>query len=233
MLQVISEKSFKISESNNAALSDKQKETFEIKNCLQKKEEENRNCLTNENGSEKVSLIEIVKPNTDVKTDDKKIYPLHEENLINSTAISQKDKKMAYDDVILHMGEFGRYQRRIYLLLCLPAISCAFHKMSGVFLGAKPNFRCLLPNENPYNSTLTLDSDLMNSSFPWDTATNNWSNCERYDVSFEDASYTSSVKNLSSSSSSSSSRPKTVKCESFVYDKSNYQLTTTTQVSKE
>lgn len=48
---------------------------------------------------------------------------------------------MAYDDVILRMGEFGRYQRRIYLLLCLPAISCAFHKIAGVFLGAKMNTR--------------------------------------------------------------------------------------------
>jgi len=48
---------------------------------------------------------------------------------------------MAYDDVILHMGEFGRYQRRVYLLLCLPAISCAFHKLAGVFLGAKINSR--------------------------------------------------------------------------------------------
>lgn len=48
---------------------------------------------------------------------------------------------MAYDDVILRMGEFGRYQRRVYLLLCLPAISCAFHKLAGVFLGAKMNSR--------------------------------------------------------------------------------------------
>lgn len=48
---------------------------------------------------------------------------------------------MAYDDVILRMGEFGRYQRRVYLLLCLPAISCAFHKLAGVFLGAKMDTR--------------------------------------------------------------------------------------------
>lgn len=48
---------------------------------------------------------------------------------------------MAYDDVILRMGEFGRYQRRIYVLLCLPAIICAFHKMGGVFLGPKMTTR--------------------------------------------------------------------------------------------
>lgn len=51
---------------------------------------------------------------------------------------------MAYDDVILRMGEFGHYQRRVYLLLCLPLISCAFHKLAGVFLGAKMNMRYVI-----------------------------------------------------------------------------------------
>lgn len=48
---------------------------------------------------------------------------------------------MSYDDVIAKMGQFGPYQRRIYILLCLPAISCAFHKLAGVFLSAKMNSR--------------------------------------------------------------------------------------------
>lgn len=48
---------------------------------------------------------------------------------------------MAYDDVLLHLGEFGKYQKRIYLLLCLTVIPCAFHKLAGVFLGAVPNHR--------------------------------------------------------------------------------------------
>lgn len=48
---------------------------------------------------------------------------------------------MAYDDVIILMGEFGRYQRKIYFLLCIPAIFCAIHKMAGVFLETAPDFR--------------------------------------------------------------------------------------------
>lgn len=61
---------------------------------------------------------------------------------------------MAYDDVILRMGEFGRYQRRVYLLLCLPAISCAFHKLAGVFLGAKIDSRYSLSERNNYRGGL-------------------------------------------------------------------------------
>ncbi|XP_067619680.1 organic cation transporter protein-like [Eurosta solidaginis] len=56
--------------------------------------------------------------------------------------------KMGYDDVIIQLGDFGKYQRLIFFLLCLTAISCAFHKMSRAFIFAKPNFRCQLPFEN-------------------------------------------------------------------------------------
>lgn len=48
---------------------------------------------------------------------------------------------MAYDDVLHHIGGFGRYQKRIYFLLCLTVIPCAFHKLAGVFLGGKPKHR--------------------------------------------------------------------------------------------
>lgn len=48
---------------------------------------------------------------------------------------------MAYDDVLILMGEFGRYQRKTYFILCIPAIFCAIHKMAGVFLETTPDFR--------------------------------------------------------------------------------------------
>lgn len=51
---------------------------------------------------------------------------------------------MAYDDILLYLGEFGPYQRRIYLLLCLPAIVCALHKLGGVFLMAKAQNRSVV-----------------------------------------------------------------------------------------
>uniref|UniRef100_A0A8D8ZQ27 Organic cation transporter-like protein n=2 Tax=Cacopsylla melanoneura TaxID=428564 RepID=A0A8D8ZQ27_9HEMI len=51
---------------------------------------------------------------------------------------------MAYDDILLKLGEFGRYQQRIYFLLCLPAMSCALHKLIGVFLNLFFRFVCNL-----------------------------------------------------------------------------------------
>lgn len=60
----------------------------------------------------------------------------------------EKNNKMAYDDILLYLGEFGPYQRRIYLLLCLPAIVCALHKLGGVFLMAKAENRLVIRKKN-------------------------------------------------------------------------------------
>jgi len=84
---------------------------------------------------------------------------------------------MGYDDVITHLGEFGPYQKRIYYLLCLPAIVCAFHKLAGVFLLAKPDFRCELPYENG-SATYELPTHLWNLSFP------GGERCAYYDVDY-------------------------------------------------
>ncbi|GLG96531.1 Organic cation transporter protein [Gryllus bimaculatus] len=87
---------------------------------------------------------------------------------------------MAYDDVLTHLGDFGRYQRRIYLLLCLPAVTCALHKMSGVFLQGRVEHRCRLPSDGA-NATFALPDEVLNASLPWDEAAGRWSSCLRRD----------------------------------------------------
>lgn len=77
---------------------------------------------------------------------------------------------MGYDDVIPLLGDFGRYQKRIYLLLCLPAIICAFHKLANVFLQAKPDYRCQLPGELS-NASFFLTPEVLNISYPYDEIT--------------------------------------------------------------
>ncbi|XP_022916168.2 organic cation transporter protein-like [Onthophagus taurus] len=83
---------------------------------------------------------------------------------------------MGYDDVIPLLGDFGRYQRRIYFLICIPAILCAFHKLANVFLHAKVDHRCLLPSEFP-NATYTLDLNTTQEYYPWDNLNSKYSNC--------------------------------------------------------
>lgn len=155
---------------------------------------------------------------------------------------------MAYDDVILRMGEFGRYQRRVYLLLCLPAISCAFHKLAGVFLGAKMNFRyslnennnyydvtgvltvnwklsclrCLLPHEYVENATFHLSQNILNASYPWDDELGGWSQCLSRDVI---GATNGTIVEKAIGEGGGISR-----CKQYVYDRSVYKSTTTSDV---
>ena len=41
---------------------------------------------------------------------------------------------LQFDDLLTELGEFGRYQRRLYFLLFLPTIFAAIQKQSWVFL---------------------------------------------------------------------------------------------------
>ena len=46
---------------------------------------------------------------------------------------------MKFDDILVEVGEFGRYQRRLYILTCLVIIPCAFHGLGQVGVDVWPN----------------------------------------------------------------------------------------------
>ncbi|XP_067010714.1 organic cation transporter protein [Anabrus simplex] len=124
---------------------------------------------------------------------------------------------MVFDDVFLHLGDFGRYQKRIYFLLCLPGIPVALHKLVNVFLHANPHHRCLLPFEYA-NTTYTLPPQLLNMSYPWDDSNNEWSSCERLDANFSTDYFSQGVPENHS-----------IGCNSWVYDKSTYKSSAVTE----
>lgn len=51
---------------------------------------------------------------------------------------------MKFDDILYHLGEFGRYQKRLYILLCLPAISVGSFMMGLVLIMETPKHRYFL-----------------------------------------------------------------------------------------
>lgn len=97
--------------------------------------------------------------------------------------------RMNYDDVLPHLsrGNFGKYQKRIYFLLCLPSIVCSFHKMAGVFLLAIPEHRCKLDGELS-NSTFEVTNEVWKSSFPFDEVKNEFSSCQFFNNSESEVS---------------------------------------------
>ncbi|XP_059468322.1 organic cation transporter protein-like [Neocloeon triangulifer] len=119
---------------------------------------------------------------------------------------------MAYDELLEHLGEFGRYQKRIYFLLCLPAITCAFHRLVTIFLLSKAPHRCLMPFESLENATFLFPPDRpINLSLPWDSSSETWSQCRRLDANFTDEYFKSGVPST-----------ETVQCKNWVFDYSKY-----------
>ena len=57
-----------------------------------------------------------------------------------------------FDDILPHVGEMGRYQIGLYLLMCIPAtIPPAFLAFNQVFLSATPTHWCREPHLYRYN----------------------------------------------------------------------------------
>ncbi|XP_050311256.1 organic cation transporter protein-like isoform X2 [Anthonomus grandis grandis] len=108
---------------------------------------------------------------------------------------------MGFDDVIPLLGDFGKYQRRIYFLLCLPAITSAFHKLGNVFLLAEPQYRCRRPDE-PSDSPYDLQPSDLEYWYPYDMQKKIFSSCE--------------IKSGNT----------TTKCSEFVYSHADYGYTT-------
>lgn len=114
---------------------------------------------------------------------------------------------MNYDDVLVHLGKFGSYQKRNYILLCLPIVLCAFHKLSGVFLLATPDHRCRL-NDEPINTTFKLSEEVLIHSIPFDVRANRFSRCEYF------------AENLVTNNESSHH---IAQCSNYIWDTSKYE----------
>lgn len=55
--------------------------------------------------------------------------------------------KRTFDDVLTEVGEFGRFQKLLLILLLVPNMFSAVNKLAWAFLGAEPDHRCRLPDE--------------------------------------------------------------------------------------
>lgn len=124
---------------------------------------------------------------------------------------------MGYDDVFPYLGEFGRYQRRIYLLVCLPAISCAFHKLAGVFLLATPDFRCQLPFESS-NATYNISNRMFDLAYPIDGLKKKPTTCQYFDADYTDDYFKAGIP-----------ANRTLYCDRYIYDDSKYESSTVTE----
>lgn len=83
-----------------------------------------------------------------------------------------------YDENTAFLGDWGPFQRRVFILLCLSIIPNGFTGLSMVFLGDTPAHHCLIP------AALNITDEWRNVSIPLDEEEENedprFSKCSRH-----------------------------------------------------
>ncbi|XP_060072913.1 organic cation transporter protein-like [Ylistrum balloti] len=121
-----------------------------------------------------------------------------------------------FEQVLGTIGEFGLYQKFVFLLLCLAYVTAAFHMLISVFLLGIPNHRCAIPGYP--NDTYAIQSSyheaLVNRHVPTSTdETLKYVQCNLYDRSYDGDDNSTDLK----------------ACSSWVYDKSVFINTFTSE----
>lgn len=79
---------------------------------------------------------------------------------------------MNFDQILSAIGGFGKYQKILYIWICLPQVLLAFHMMASIFTGATPPHLCrgeespsaAAGNQSSFPGALDLNFSLSGSS---------------------------------------------------------------------
>ncbi len=140
-----------------------------------------------------------------------------------------KIAKMLLDDILRQIGEFGTWQKRIYVLGSLYCIPWAWHAIASVFLSANTDYWCAIPTivNDTLNCTalgfdlkecemaqknLTIPSTIVNGKLVYEQ-------CERYNTSGLSGGVTTWTRNA------------TQQCDEWDYDRTQYKATVVQDVS--
>ncbi|XP_046691189.1 solute carrier family 22 member 13 isoform X2 [Silurus meridionalis] len=74
---------------------------------------------------------------------------------------------MNFDQVLADIGGFGRYQKILYMLICLPQIVTAFHMMASIFTGYTPPHHCRSSAAELWHFNMSMNYSHSCYSFPY------------------------------------------------------------------
>ncbi|XP_033740180.1 organic cation transporter protein-like [Pecten maximus] len=121
-----------------------------------------------------------------------------------------------FDEILGIIGEFGFYQKCVFLLVCLPYLISGFHMVMSVFVLGIPDHRCALPGYP--NDTFEIQSPFHEALIkrlvpPSTDETLDYAKCDLYDRSYDGDDNSTDLK----------------ACTSWVYDKSIFINTFTSE----
>ena len=135
---------------------------------------------------------------------------------------------MKFDEVLTeHIGEFGRYQRGLVVLLCVTGIVTCLFTSDIVLIAGRQEHWCSVEPSDRSNFT---HEEWLNLTVPWEFRDGGWrrSRCSRYDLNFSDAQFLEGLQpaNLTGVFRNVSR----MSCDSYEYDESVFQSTIVSQV---
>ena len=125
---------------------------------------------------------------------------------------------MDYDDIFNDVGQFGRWQKRVFAIACLCSmVSCFLTLGFSSFIGFTPKFRCFVPQCDTSNSDADYNANYSVFAIPeWGCSENEClrdSECKMYTYIGTD----------NKCSNESFDRQQLQICDTHVYDKSQYK----------
>ncbi|XP_060070481.1 organic cation transporter protein-like [Ylistrum balloti] len=133
---------------------------------------------------------------------------------------------MSFDDIFKVLGEFGTYQKRVYLMQCVPQIFSAIQTCLSIFILFTPEHRCSIPfyENDTFHVQNIQHHSLLNISIPYEEVQDQYGHTV--------AQYSKCAINRivpSNASSGGNTSIVTYKCHSFVFDTTIFQSTFTTE----
>ncbi|XP_017838012.1 organic cation transporter protein [Drosophila busckii] len=137
--------------------------------------------------------------------------------------MSASANAMDFDEILTQIGEFGRYQRVNYLLICLPVLFAAANSLSYVFTAGTPKYRCRIEEcDVSYQNPASYQTDWLELAMPGTRDKHGYftpkDSCLRY---------TSNISAVAASDECQAelfAPPQTQRCMDFVYDTGEYTI---------
>lgn len=132
---------------------------------------------------------------------------------------------MLSDRIFYYLGDFGRYQQKLFFWQCLPVFACGIQIMLTVYTIYLPPHRCAIPDldNDTYKIQNEAHAELINKTIPyvWRNKELEYAPCEIFDTN--ETSFYSLLLN-------ETNRTK-VACHKWVYDKSTVIQTVATEMN--
>ncbi|XP_078577476.1 organic cation transporter protein-like isoform X2 [Branchiostoma floridae x Branchiostoma japonicum] len=137
--------------------------------------------------------------------------------------------KVNYDLALKYLGGFGPWQRRVFVLACLPIAIIAFHLFVIVFLAVEPDFHCRVP-QNSFSELNATPAELLNVTIPWGLKDGVWtrSQCKRYSYNLSDTTIYATYRDFLKAHPVANRTQ--IPCDDgYEYDTSEYKSTVVTE----